>query len=157
MDQKPENVIIRPNERKTKMAELNFGEVVLCCANYCQMLSAVQLLFGHINDTKINVELYRHYEIFTVIWYFNVLSIFTPSLIHLSDIFPNFTIETAIWGASIGRNGEKYVFSRQICLSDLRSTFRSSQMAFSSVKLEKMPSIFWASVGENGEKYMFSR
>ena len=39
-DQKPENVIIRPNQRKTKMAELNFGEVALCCANYCQMLSA---------------------------------------------------------------------------------------------------------------------
>ena len=36
------------------------------------------------NDTKGNVELHRHYEIFTVIWYFNVLSIFTPSLIHLS-------------------------------------------------------------------------
>ena len=39
MDQKPENVIIRPNQRKTKMAKLNFGEVILCCANYCQMLS----------------------------------------------------------------------------------------------------------------------
>ena len=40
VDQKPEkNVIIRPNQRRTKMANLNFGEVVLCCANYCQMLS----------------------------------------------------------------------------------------------------------------------
>ena len=35
------------------------------------------------NATKGNVKLHRHYEIFTVIWYFNVLSIFTPSLIHL--------------------------------------------------------------------------
>ena len=40
MDQKPENVITRPNQIKTKMAELNFGEVVLCYATYCQMLSA---------------------------------------------------------------------------------------------------------------------
>ena len=39
MDQKPANVMIRPNQRKTKMAEINFGEVVLCCASYCQMLS----------------------------------------------------------------------------------------------------------------------
>ena len=36
------------------------------------------------NATKGNVELRRHYEIFTLIWYFNFLSIFTPSLIHLS-------------------------------------------------------------------------
>ena len=27
MDQKPENVIVRPDQRKTKMVELNFGEV----------------------------------------------------------------------------------------------------------------------------------
>ena len=41
------------------------------------------------NDTKENVELHRHYEIFTVIWYFNVLSIFTPSVIHLRSCFPD--------------------------------------------------------------------
>ena len=40
MDQKPENVMTRPNQRKTKMAQLNFKELVLCCASYCQMLSA---------------------------------------------------------------------------------------------------------------------
>ena len=39
MDQKAENVIIRPNQRKIKIVELKFG-VVLCCANYSQMLSA---------------------------------------------------------------------------------------------------------------------
>ena len=35
MDQKPEKC----NQRKTKMVELNFGEVILCCTSYCQMLS----------------------------------------------------------------------------------------------------------------------
>ena len=39
IDQKPENVIIRPNQKKTKMVELNFGEVISCCASYCQVLS----------------------------------------------------------------------------------------------------------------------
>ena len=33
MDQKPEKC----NQRKTKIVELNFGEVILC--SYCQMLS----------------------------------------------------------------------------------------------------------------------
>ena len=31
---------MQPNQRKTRIAELNFGEVVHCCAHYCEMLSA---------------------------------------------------------------------------------------------------------------------
>ena len=37
VDQKRKNVITQPNQRKTKMFEQD-GEVVLCCASYCQML-----------------------------------------------------------------------------------------------------------------------
>ena len=40
VDQKPAKCHNNPNQRKTKMAKLNNGEVVLCCANYYQMLSA---------------------------------------------------------------------------------------------------------------------
>ena len=49
MHQKPENIIIRPNQRKNKVTELNFWISLLCCANINYILSDVvsgQFLFG---------------------------------------------------------------------------------------------------------------
>ena len=49
MHEKPENIIIRPNQRKNKVTELNFWISLLCCANINYILSDVvsgQFLFG---------------------------------------------------------------------------------------------------------------
>ena len=62
-----------------------------------------QFVFGHVNDTKGNVELHGHYEIFTVIWYFYVLSMFTPSLIHLRVKSPVLGLTHSYWQI-LGRN-----------------------------------------------------
>ena len=72
-----------------------------------------QFLFGHVNATKGNVELHRHYGIFTVIWNFNILSIFTPSLIHLRTVKNYLNLGH---GASGSRNLSEQsiqIFSRQ--------------------------------------------
>ena len=44
------------------MAKLNFGKVVLCCANYCQMLSAGSFYRGSAQVTKTIVNIHiAHY------------------------------------------------------------------------------------------------